>query len=175
MSARPYIPRDCRNPTVLVLLVLTLSGGASIGQEFDFFEKRIRPVLVEHCYRCHSASAEKIKGDLRLDTRDALRKGGRSGPAIVVGQADRSLLVEAIRYTNPDLHMPPKEQLKPQQVADIIAWVNAGAPDPRTNALADFNSQLATTASHWAFQRPRAAPLPVVHQIAWPRTPIDYF
>src|SRR5438045_7014888 len=79
-------------------------------EQIDFFEKRIRPVLVEHCYKCHSAAAEKVKGDLLLDTKEGMAKGGESGkPVVVPGDPDRSRLIEAIRYLNDDLQMPPKK------------------------------------------------------------------
>src|SRR5688572_31762204 len=93
----------------------------------DFFESKIRPVLVEHCYRCHSAEPDggKLKGGLRLDTRDGMLKGGESGkPAVVPGQAEASRLVEAIRHTNSELKMPPKKKLGERQVADFVAWIN---------------------------------------------------
>src|SRR5436309_11142190 len=105
------------------------------SQDYDFFEKRIRPVLVERCYECHSAEAEKLKGELLLDSREGMLKGGGSGkPAIVPGNAEASRLIEAIRYTNADLQMPPPKvgRLLAAQVADFVAWVNSGAPDPRT-------------------------------------------
>src|SRR3989441_12207390 len=102
----------------------------------DFFEKKVRPVLAEHCYKCHSASAEKVKGELLLDTREGMLKGGESGkPAIVTGDAERSRLIEAIRYANDDLQMPPKKaggKLSDEEITDFIAWINLGAPDPRT-------------------------------------------
>src|SRR5437762_4465825 len=78
------------------------------ADQLAFFEKKIRPVLVDNCYKCHSPEAEKIKGDLLLDTRDGLRKGGTTGPSIVPGNPDRSKLILALRHTNPDTAMPPK-------------------------------------------------------------------
>src|SRR5205823_999215 len=75
----------------------------------EFFEKRVRPVFAEHCYSCHSKTAEKVKGGLLLDTRDGVLKGGDNGPAIVEGDPDRSLLIKAVRYTDDDLQMPPRK------------------------------------------------------------------
>src|SRR2546425_4460384 len=83
-----------------------------------FFERKIRPVLVEHCYSCHSETAKKLRGGLRLDSRDGLRKGGDSGPALVPGYPDRSLLIKAVRYTDEHLHMPPKGKLPDTLLAD---------------------------------------------------------
>src|SRR5437762_10192505 len=95
--------------------------------DFDFFEKKIRTVLVERCYKCHSASAEKVKGGLLLDSREGMLKGGESGkPAIVPGVPERSRLIEAICFTNDDLQMPPKKaggKLADSEIADFIAWV----------------------------------------------------
>src|ERR1041385_5218488 len=115
--------------------------GASLGaaeskftpKELEFFEQKIRPILSENCYKCHSQAAEKIKGGLLLDSRDGVLKGGDSGPAIVPGNPDKSLLIKAVRYTDKDLQMPPAEkQLASTQIADLEAWVKMGAPDPRT-------------------------------------------
>src|SRR5213592_2605995 len=96
-------------------------------EHIDFFEKKVRPVLVERCYKCHSSAAEKVKGDLLLDTREGMLKGGESGkPVVVPGDPDRSRLIEAIRYLNDDLQMPPKKaggRLSDEQIADFVAWV----------------------------------------------------
>ena len=140
----------------------------------DFFEKRIRPVLADHCYKCHSASSEKLKGGLLLDTRDGMLKGGESGkPSVVPGDAEASLLIEAIRYGNDDLQMPPKERLTSQQVADFVAWINAGAIDPRTNTAIASSSSAAP--SHWAFQPPKPQQPPKVRDVSRTKTPIDQF
>jgi hypothetical protein len=140
----------------------------------DFFEKRIRPVLADHCYKCHSASSEKLKGGLLLDTRDGMLKGGESGkPSVVPGDAEASLLIEAIRYGNDDLQMPPKERLTSQQVADFVAWINAGAIDPRTNTAIASSSSAAS--SHWAFQPPKPQQPPKVRDVSRTKTPIDQF
>lgn len=98
--------------------------------QLEFFEKKIRPVLVENCYSCHSAK-EKIKGGLRLDTKDATLVGGDSGPAIEPGDPEASLLMEAVEWGNEDLQMPPKKRLSASQVRDLKAWIEMGAPDPR--------------------------------------------
>src|SRR5580700_6716272 len=89
----------------------------------EFFEKRIRPVLVERCYECHSAKAKKLKGGLRLDTPEGLSAGGDSGAAVVPGNPEESLLIKSVRRLDKDLSMPPKEALDESQVADFIAWV----------------------------------------------------
>src|SRR5437879_9968490 len=97
----------------------------------EFFEKKVRPVLVEHCYKCHSTQAPKLKGGLLLDTREALLKGGENGPAVVPGRPDQSRLIEAVGYKNVDLRMPPKGKLTDAAIADLAAWVKIGVPWPR--------------------------------------------
>ena len=103
-----------------------------------FFEKKIRPVLVDQCYSCHSAEAEKLKGGLALDTRDGLRAGGDSGASIVPGSPDKSLLITALRHTDDDLKMPPKQKLPAAVIADFEQWVAMGAPDPREGAATAY-------------------------------------
>jgi hypothetical protein len=158
---------------VLLCMVVPWAGGlAAQSDGFDFFERKIRPVLVERCYQCHSAESEKLKAELRLDTAEGIRKGGKSGkPAIVPHDAAASVLLTAISYTNADLQMPPKKQLPANVLEDFVAWVNMGAPDPRTNgALA-----IVRTIDHWAFKPVKAPKLPEVKDKSWPRNEIDYF
>jgi hypothetical protein len=163
---------------LLLAGVLTaFTASAARADQFEFFEKRIRPVLVERCYECHSADSKKLKGGLLLDTRAGLLKGGESGKSSVVpGDAERSLLVEAIRYDNQNLQMPPKHRLAAAQVNDFVTWINSGALDPRTNGSAPSTAgaRLASNA-HWAFQPPRNPLPPVVRLHSWPQTPIDRF
>src|SRR5579863_8524489 len=111
---------------------LAASAFAQIpADQVEFFEKKIRPVLAESCYACHSAKRVPPKGGLRVDTRDGLRKGGDSGPAIVPGDPAASLLVKAVSYQDPDLKMPPNGKLSDNEIADLAEWVKMGAPDPR--------------------------------------------
>jgi hypothetical protein len=119
----------------------------------DFFEKKVRPVLVKDCYKCHSAEGGRIKGGLRLDTRDGLLKGGESGPAIVPGNLDRSLLIRAIRYRDSNLQMPPDDKKLPAaQIADLEAWVRMGAPDPREDTPNKYGAAITDPKQHWSFQ-----------------------
>ena len=99
--------------------------------EYDFFEKKIRPLLYKHCYKCHSAEAEKLKGGLLLDSRQGWAIGGDSGPAIVPGDVEGSLLLRAVSYEDGDLQMPPKYKLADHERAALATWVEAGAADPR--------------------------------------------
>ena len=110
-----------------------LHAAAPTAQQVEFFEKQIRPILAERCYECHSAG-KKQKGGLSLDTRDAVLKGGDTGPALVAGNLDKSLLIEAVRYTNHDMQMPPKKRLSEGEVKALEEWVKMGAPDPRDAA-----------------------------------------
>ncbi|WP_439621673.1 PSD1 and planctomycete cytochrome C domain-containing protein [Gemmata sp.] len=149
-------------------------------EQLAFFEKKIRPVLVESCYKCHSAEAEKLKGELSLDTREGVRKGGATGPSIVPGNPEKSLLIKGIRHKDADTAMPPKGKLPDAVIADFEAWVKMGAPDPRDGkAVATAPKYVVDVEkgrSFWAFVPPRAAPVP---QVANPkfeiRTEIDAF
>src|SRR5947207_12119816 len=119
-----------------VLLMLQSAAAQPAAEQLEFFENKIRPLFVEHCYSCHSEKAEKLKGGLRLDTPEALRKGGSSGAAIVPGDPDASLLIKAVRYEDPDLQMPSKEKkLPPEKIASLEVWVKMGAPLPRSSGI----------------------------------------
>jgi hypothetical protein len=143
--------------------------------QLEFFESKVRPILVDHCYSCHSAAAEKLKGELRLDTRAAVLKGGENGPVLVPGKPDESRLIKAVRYDDPDLQMPPKgKKLSPEQIAALETWVRMGAPDPRNGDATELASAAAAK-SHWAFQRPIPPPIPPTRNPAWHQTTIDGF
>jgi len=103
------------------------------AEETEFFEAKIRPALIEHCHKCHSADKDaKIKGNFQLDSKAGLLKGGSTGPGLVAGQPDRSLIIKAMRFTDPNLQMPPKDKVPDSVLADFENWVRMGAPDPRT-------------------------------------------
>src|SRR5262245_34318632 len=119
-----------RHWLILGLCSLPLPGLAQIpADQLEFFEKRIRPVLVEKCYPCHSAKIPQAMGGLRLDSRDAARKGGNHGPAVVPGDSAGSRLLTAISYEDLNLKMPPAGKLDGRQIADFTAWIRMGAPD----------------------------------------------
>src|SRR3954468_7961522 len=132
----------------------------------EYFEKHIRPVLVERCYRCHSKDAEKVKGGLLLDSREGLLKGGDNGSVLVAGDADKSKLIIAIRYHDEEIRMPPKEPLAEQQIAHFVEWVKMGAPDPRTGeALAKAAApayDFGKWKEFWAFKPVRDPQVPAV-------------
>ncbi len=141
----------------------------------DFFEKRIRPVLVHNCYECHSGDPAKAKGHLLLDTAEGLHKGGDSGAVVVAGHPDDSLLVEAIRYEG--LEMPPKGQLPEEVIQDFVEWINMGAPDPRVGKAARPRDKinLAEAKKYWAFRPVKPPSPPEVNDSRWPHTNIDRF
>jgi len=153
------------------LIVVPAAALADAGSEF--FESKVRPVLFEHCYECHSG--EKTKGGLALDTKQGWEKGGDTGPTIVPGNPDESLLIKAVRYHDEDLAMPPKKKggkLPEAIIADLVEWVKMGAPDPRAVAK-KTGADLEEGRKHWAFQpvtNPSVPPL-----AADIRNPIDAF
>src|SRR5688572_13307191 len=109
----------------------TLAESATPGSEsMDFFEAKIRPVLIENCYKCHSVDGKR-KGGLWLDSRAGMLEGGESGPVLAPGAPEKSRIIEAVRYKNPKLQMPPDGPLSAGVVADFETWVRMGAPDPR--------------------------------------------
>ena len=144
-----------------------------------FFEAKIRPVLVTQCGKCHASTAEKLRAGLRLDSREGVRLGGDSGPAIVPGRPDESLLITAIRYGDEDLRMPPKGKLPDAVVADFEVWIRMGAPDPRTGpapVLAGSPpANLAKSREFWSFRPPKKSAPPSVKGTDWPRGDIDRF
>ncbi len=142
-----------------------------------FFEQRIRPVLVEHCYECHSAESKKLKGGLRLDSKSGVLRGGDTKAALVPGDASRSLLIESVGYANRDLQMPPKARLPDAVIADLTQWVNDGAIDPRDEKSASKTTALVSTGRvHWAFQSIRTAEPPKKSSLFSRRVhPIDSF
>ncbi len=144
-----------------------------------FFESKVRPVLIQHCYTCHSSSAAKPKGGLLLDTRKAIRAGGDRGPAVVPGAPDASLLLAAISHADPNLKMPPKKDRLPASVInDVKAWIKMGAPDPRENvAVAAIRPPMDIEAGRkfWAFQRPLVRQAPPTKNAAWATRDLDHF
>lgn len=149
-------------------------------EQIAFFEKKIRPVLAEKCYKCHAENAEKIKGGLVLDTREGIRRGGDTGPGIVPGDLARSLVIESLRYTNKDLQMPPDKnggRLPDSVIADFEQWVSMGAPDPREGRAAVVKSEWDTEKArgHWSFQPVKKPAIPAVKDAAWPKTDVDRF
>lgn len=156
---------------------LAFSGTALADDEggIEFFETKIRPVLVQRCYECHSAEANKSEGGLRLDSREGLLQGGDNGPAIVAGAPDESLLLSAIKYE--DFEMPPAGRVADSIADDFAKWIEIGAPDPREGEAKSEDGEIdfEEAARFWAFQAPRKSDLPTVRDSAWPLNEIDLF
>jgi hypothetical protein len=165
----------------VVLLVMTLVGArlglaADDPKGIDFFEKNIRPVLVAKCYQCHSASSKELKGELRLDTREGIRKGGESGAIIVARKPDESPLIKALRHEE-GVEMPPKEQLPDSVVANFAKWIEMGAPDPRKANVTTVGGKINVLEARkfWSFQPPKVIAPPAVKNAAWPKSDIDRY
>jgi hypothetical protein len=169
-----------RRATLLAAILIIQGAWPASGGDTSFFEAKIRPVLIERCYRCHAVETGKAKGGLTLDTRDGVRKGGDTGPAVVPGKPDESLLLAAIRYHDDALKMPPKavDRLDAAQIADFERWIKEGAEDPRASApvVASKATNLVQAArTYWAFQ-PIADPSPpAVRDASWLWNDIDRF
>ena len=176
--------------SVRSILALFLLGSFAGSQEqqtgtifsregLEFFERKIRPILADRCYRCHSG--DKVKAELYLDSRDGMLKGGESGPAVVPGEPEKSLLIHAIRHGDDDLDMPPKQAdwLSAEQIRDFENWVKMGAPDPRSvgGALPPPKPAINFVEGRkfWSY-RPLSDPgAPAVREKSWPRNAIDRF
>ena len=170
----------------LVLLCCTFTEAFAINaqaadkldrQELQFFETKIRPVLVTKCYECHSVKAARsrnLKGKLLLDSKPAMLAGGESGPAIVPGKPQQSLLIEALRHES--LEMPPDEKLRDDVIRDFVKWIAIGAPDPRAEPTANLKSiDLEAGRDHWSFRPIIQNTPPKVRHQPWIRNPIDRF
>jgi hypothetical protein len=160
-----------------LLLPFSERAAADPPGDVEFFEKKIRPLLVDNCYKCHS-SVQKKKGNLLLDSRAGMLKGGDTGPALVPGNVEASLLIKAIRSDDPDMKMPRGGKLSEQQIADLVAWIKMGAPWPDDKAgkiSAQKTFDLRERSKHWSLQSVKRPPLPKVKDIGWCRSPIDHF
>ncbi|MCG6158268.1 PSD1 and planctomycete cytochrome C domain-containing protein [Rubinisphaera margarita] len=161
----------------LVLLIIVLSGAPLPADDLSpedvtFFENRIRPALVKHCYSCHSADAEDLGGGLRLDTHAGVRTGGVSGPALIPGDPDKSLIVRALRYDGTE--MPPEEPLPEPVIKDFAEWIRRNAPDPRVESPEQATAP-PIESDLWSLQPVVEPPVPDVAAADWPRNEIDQF
>src|SRR4051794_9784259 len=178
-------------PTLIVGLALVPGAGPLRGQsvetaapkataaQIEAFEKEVRPLLVARCYKCHAAEAKRVRGNLRLDTRAGLLKGGDLGPAVVPGDPDRSLLIRAVRHDDPDMQMPPDGRLTPGEIGTLEKWVRAGMPTPpdasRDAAAAGPTRPAIDPGEWWSFRPAREPDVPAVRDESWPRNAIDRF
>jgi hypothetical protein len=172
--------------SVLLFPLLVLLPGTGLGADLSepqvaFFEQHIRPVLANECYDCHGVN--KQKGGLRVDSRDGLFMGGDTGPAIIPGDAGRSLLIQSIQHEHPDSEMPKgRPKLSQEVIAHFAKWVHEGAVDPRDHppkpgevVAADWESLFESRRAWWSFQPPRMPSLPEVVDTAWSEQPVDRF
>ncbi len=161
----------------VVAMIAIVNAPRSSAHEFDEFERKIRPLLSQHCYSCHSSQAKTVHGGLRLDTATAIADGGDNGPVIVAGKPDESLFVQAIRYDG-EIQMPPKGRLADADIAALAQWVKQGARFPpsldqtrRANVQIDFSEGR----KFWSFQSVHEQALPNVANTSWSRGRIDSF
>ncbi|MEZ6140158.1 MAG: DUF1553 domain-containing protein [Zavarzinella sp.] len=163
-----------------VLATVVGSAAEPSGKDLAFFEEKIRPVLVEHCYRCHSAVAQatnKLRGGLLLDSKSGWEKGGDSGVVIHPGQPEKSLLFISLNYED-DVQMPPKGKLPKEVIANFEAWIKLGAPDPRistTTTSKQVGLTIAEGRKFWSYQSVKQSPAPVVSDENWNQSEIDRF
>jgi len=176
---------------IIASILPCLSGFVLAGEERDavkdlaFFESKIRPALTQYCFECHSIRSGKSKGHLRVDRLAALLKGGESGPAIVPGAPEKSLLVRAVQYTDENTQMPPKGKLPASVVEDLARWIKIGAPwppeksEPATASTPPSPAGGANydklRAEHWCWQPVKTGEPPAVQDNAWPRATIDRY
>jgi hypothetical protein len=146
-------------------------------EAIDFFEKHIRPALVDHCYECHAATAKTLQGGLRLDSREAILAGGDSGAAVVPGKPDESLLIESVLYGEDSFQMPPAGKLPDAIIKNLQQWIRMGAPAPADEVVATAKEGVddEAAARHWAFVPPVKPAGPPVQDSDWPRDEIDRF
>ncbi len=182
------LPLNARRLLVSVLLPLAglVTSAAAVPAAaqpptkagISFFEQKIRPVLVKHCYKCHSGQAKKLQGKFRLDSRDLIRKGGETGPAVVAGKPASSLLLDAIRYES--LEMPPDGKLPARVIADFETWIRMGAPDPRDKAPVGKSGKqqgmsFKAARDWWSYQPVAPGKLPATKRGNWARRRLDHF
>ena len=170
----------CRISLSFVFLLPQLAGIAD--QKTDFFEKKIRPVLSNNCYECHSAKSKSLKAGLLLDRKAGWERGGKNGAVIIPGKPSKSILMNALRYNNHDLQMPPSGKLSESVLADFEKWISMGAEDPRNLSLEEVFAvgglkakSLDEGRKFWAFKPIKLPSLPVVQKNEWIKDDIDRF
>jgi hypothetical protein len=167
-------------PFFIAGMSLLLLGSAARADDeasrIEFFEKKVRPLLVKNCYTCHSASTN-AKGGLRVDERGGLLRGGSSGPAVVPGSPEKSLLMQAVNHTGDISSMPPRKNLSAEELADLSRWIKEGAAWPKAElAVSKPNSKYdQLRKEHWAWKPLSDAKAPRVKEESWPRGEIDRF
>ena len=176
MILPPVLRRACLLAVLLAATASAAEPASEKPQQREFFEQKIRPLLVRHCDECHGS--KKQESGLRLDTRDAWREGGDGGPVIIPGDPENSRLIAAVKQDDPDLKMPPGgKKLRPDEIADLEQWIRQGAIDPRLAAagVSAARMGLKEAQQFWSFQPVKKPPLPVPRDKTWSWTPIDHF
>ncbi|MSQ97150.1 MAG: DUF1549 domain-containing protein [Gemmataceae bacterium] len=162
---------------LLACVPATALAQMPVAEQFNFFENKVRPVLSARCYTCHSQSAKKLKGGLKLDGRESILKGGDSGPALVPGKPAVSLLVKAIKYDG--LEMPPSGKLPADEIAILVKWVEMGAPWPEQTVKPAVSREVGVLTPerlrHWAWQPLKVTEPPALTEADRKRSPIDRF
>lgn len=166
-------------PIFLSALFYLTVFGTTKADDTAFFESKVRPLLIQRCYECHSHE-KKIKGGLALDSKPGWQTGGEHGAAITPGDVNKSLLITAIRYTDSDLQMPTKGKLPAEEIAILEQWVKLGAPDPRDKEVVTAAKKkrvidLNKGKKFWAFQPVSNPKPPLVQDASWPLDPLDHF
>ncbi len=163
--AKADVPAKPGLPAADSAMAAPTGSGELSAEHIAFFESKVRPILAASCYKCHSLAEGKAKGGLTLDTREGVKKGGDNGAAVVPGNPEKSSLITAITYNDPDLQMPPKgEKLKQAEIDTLIQWVKMGAPDPRAAAATATKLTGLTDKArmHWAFKPVTKPALPEI-------------
>ena len=162
----------------LVVFAAPLGLEASDPGPAEFFEKRIRPLLVDHCHACHGPETASPMGGLRLDSAEAMLAGGSRGPAVAPGKPRESLLIRAVSFEDSELKMPPTGRLSDREIADLVQWVKAGAPFPGSGSAAtrpDEGIDWEAARQFWSFRPIQDPRLPQVKDSHWGSSPIDSF
>lgn len=160
------------------LVVVSAIGARAQSDAEIFFESKIRPLFARHCHACHSDQSGKAKGGLTLDTHAGRQKGGDNGKAIIAGDVEKSPLIAAVRYADPDFQMPPSGKISVAEIADLEKWIKDGAFDPREPDAAATSQRTTETpvrVDHWAFKTPIRPTIPEVANHAWATNEIDRF
>lgn len=164
--------------TWAITVPVSKASEPNVAAAHEFFEREIRPLLVEHCYACHSTSSKKLQAGLLMDSREALLRGGDSGEAMVPGDSEASLILQAVRYES--YEMPPKGKLPDEAIEKLERWVEMGAPWPPEESPTSLSNESkfdleARKAQHWVWQPIQSPSLPSVSDKAWPRNDLDHF
>ncbi|MEZ6127580.1 MAG: PSD1 and planctomycete cytochrome C domain-containing protein [Planctomycetaceae bacterium] len=171
-------------PRLIPVILVAFAAAASADEagDVEFFERHVRPILVTHCYECHSEKAQTREGGLLLDRESGWLQGGDSGKALIAGQPEASLIVQAVLYGNEDLQMPPDGRLTDREIQVLKRWVMIGAPGPKTDLgdtefskLGDQDALAAAARQHWAFQPVTTVDPPDLNDGVRNRHPIDRF